>query len=39
VQQIPHWNVAPYDLSYAAPDHFDARKGRCSGLQFIANSK
>ncbi len=39
VQQIPHWKIAPYDLSYDNPSHFDARKGRCSGLQFIANSK
>jgi hypothetical protein len=39
IRQIPHWNIAPYDLSYDDPDHFDARKGHCSGLQFIANPK
>ena len=39
VQQIPHWNIAPYDLSYDNPNHFRARKGHCSGLQFNASSK
>lgn len=37
VQQIPHWKITPYDLSYEKPRHFDARGGRCSGLQFVAN--
>lgn len=36
-QQIPHWKITPYDLSYEKPKHFDARLGRCSGLQFVAN--
>jgi len=35
-RQIPHWNIAPYDLSNDDPDHFRARKGRCSSLQFVA---
>jgi len=39
VHQIPHWNITPYDLSYDNPNHFQARKGHCSGLQFNANSK
>jgi hypothetical protein len=38
VQQIPHWNITPFDLSYDNPNHFHARKGHCSGLQFNASS-
>jgi hypothetical protein len=39
VQRIPHWNIAPYDLSYDDSRHFNARKGRCAGLQFNAHPK
>jgi hypothetical protein len=39
VQQIPQWNIAPSPNSYDNPNHFDARKGRCSGLQFRADPK
>jgi hypothetical protein len=39
VLQTPRWVIVPYDLSYDNPDHFDARKGHCSALQFIARSK
>jgi hypothetical protein len=39
VQQIPHWNIAPSSNSCDDPNHFDARKGHCSGLQFVANSE
>jgi len=38
-QQIPHWSIIPYDLSYDDPEHFVARKGHCSGLQFVATAK
>jgi hypothetical protein len=37
VQPIAHWNVSPFDLSFANPEHFVASKGHCSGLQFIAS--
>ncbi len=36
VQQIPHWTITQYDLSYDNPSKFDAREGHCSGLQFVA---
>jgi hypothetical protein len=39
VQQTPRWNIVPFDLSYENPNHFDARKGHCSALQFIATAK
>jgi hypothetical protein len=39
VQQTPRWTIVPYDLSYDNPNHFDARKGHCSALQFNAHSK
>lgn len=39
VQQIPHWNIAPYDLSYDDLKHFVARKGHGTGLQFIAGPR
>jgi hypothetical protein len=39
VRQIPHWNIVAYDLSYDDPHHFNARKGHCSALQFIAQSR
>jgi len=39
VQQIPHWDITPSANSSDNPSHFDTRKGRCSGLQFIASSK
>jgi hypothetical protein len=38
-RQIPDWNVAPSANSYDNPNHFEARRGRCSQLQFVANSK
>jgi hypothetical protein len=37
VEQIPGWTITPYDLSYDDPEHFDARKGHCFGLQFLAH--
>ena len=39
VQQIPQWNIAPSPHSYDNPNLFDARKGRCSELQFRADPK
>ena len=39
VQQIPHWDIAPYAYSYDNPNHFDARERHCSALQFVANSQ
>jgi hypothetical protein len=39
ILETPQWSFAPYDLSYDNPEHFDARAGHCSGLQFVANSK
>lgn len=38
VQQIPHWDITPYATSYENPNHFEARKRHCSGLQFVANA-
>jgi hypothetical protein len=38
-QQTARWNIVPFDLSFDHPNHFDARKGHCSALQFIATSK
>jgi hypothetical protein len=37
-QSIHGMTVTPYDLSYNNPDHFVARRGHCSGLQFRADS-
>jgi hypothetical protein len=39
VQPIAHWTIHPFDLSIDDPDHFEARKGHCSGLQFVASPK
>lgn len=35
VQPIAHWNIAPSGISIDDPDHFEARKGHCSGLSFF----
>ena len=37
VQKTRGLTATPFDLSYDNPDHFVARKGHCSGLQFHAN--
>jgi hypothetical protein len=34
-QPIPGWTIISYDLNYDDPQHFEARKGHCSGLQFL----
>lgn len=39
IQEIPHWNIVPYDLSIDNPSHFIAKQGRCVGLQFVAADK
>lgn len=39
VRQIPHWNVTPFGDSFDNPEHFTARQGHCSGLQFIASPR
>jgi hypothetical protein len=39
IEQIPHWNIVAYDLSFADPNHFVANRGRCIGLQFLAAAK
>lgn len=36
VHQIPNWKIEPFDLSVDNPEHFNARAGRCSELQFLA---
>lgn len=36
VQPTPHWNISPYDLSYDDAQKVVARRGHCSGVQFIA---
>jgi hypothetical protein len=35
----PHWKIEPFDLSLNDPLRFVARKGHCSGLQFLASPK
>lgn len=35
VQPIAHWNIAPSGISIDDPNHFEARKGHCSGLSFF----
>lgn len=39
IEQNPKWDFTPYDLSYDNPSSFIARKGQCSGLQFLANPR
>lgn len=39
VEPIAHWNIAPSGISIDDPDHFEARKGHCSGLSFFARPK
>ena len=38
VRRLPEWKIAPgpSDLSADSPKNFEARKGHCSGLQFVA---
>lgn len=38
VRNVHGITASSYDLSYDNPDQFIARKGHCSGLQFLANS-
>ncbi len=38
VRNVHGMTASSYDLSYDNPDQFVARKGHCSGLQFLANS-
>ena len=39
VQPTPHWNISPYDLSYNDAQKIIAKRGHCSGLQFVAQAK
>lgn len=34
VQKTPDLTATPFDMSFDNPDHFVARKGHCSGLEF-----
>jgi hypothetical protein len=34
IQKLRDLTATPFDISYDNPDHFVARKGHCSGLQF-----
>ena len=38
IQPIPHWNISPYELSYDDSQKVSAKRGHCSGLQFVAES-